>query len=151
MAPASLASPLQRVSAMAKATRRGSGLRYHFSGVAGAGMSPLAALMRLRGHVVQGSDRSLDQGKNAEVAASLRDLGVEILPHDGSAVTAAIGRFVHSTAVEASTPEMRAAEALGLRRVTRPSLLAEVVAAGRPGVAIAGTSGKSTITGMLAW
>src|SRR5688500_1182832 len=115
MAPASLASPLQRVSAMAKATRRGSGLRYHFSGVAGAGMSPLAALMRLRGHVVQGSDRSLDQGKNAEVAASLRALGVEILPHDGSAVTAAVDRFVPATAGEAATPEMREANERGVR------------------------------------
>jgi UDP-N-acetylmuramate--alanine ligase len=151
MATARLASSLQRASAMAKSSRRGSGLRYHFSGVAGAGMSPLAALMRLRGHAVQGSDRSLDQGKNAEVAASLRAAGVEILPHDGTAVTPAIDRFVHSTAVEASTPEMRAAETLGLRRMTRPALLAEVVGAGRPGVAIAGTSGKSTVTGMLAW
>ena len=33
----------------------------------------------------------------------------------------------------------------------RPALLAEVVNAGQPGVAIAGTSGKSTVTGMLAW
>jgi UDP-N-acetylmuramate--alanine ligase len=114
-------------------------------------MSPLAALLRRRGHAVQGSDRSLDQGKNAAVAASLRALGVELYPHDGTAVTAAVDRFVHSTAVEAATPEMRAAEALRLPRQTRPALLAEIVAAGRPGVAIAGTSGKSTITGMLAW
>jgi UDP-N-acetylmuramate--alanine ligase len=114
-------------------------------------MSPLAALLRRRGHAVQGSDRSLDQGKNAAVAASLRALGVELYPHDGTGVTAAVDRFVHSTAVEASTPEMRAAEALRLPRQTRPALLAEIVAAGRPGVAIAGTSGKSTITGMLAW
>jgi UDP-N-acetylmuramate--alanine ligase len=114
-------------------------------------MSPLAALMRLRGHAVQGSDRSIDQGKNAEVAASLRALGVEIVPHDGTGVTPGIDRFVHSTAVEASTPEMRAAETLGLRRLTRPALLAELVNSGRPGIAIAGTSGKSTITGMLAW
>src|SRR5262249_2269814 len=37
-------------------------LRYHFSGIAGAGMNPLARLMRARGHDVQGSDRSLDHG-----------------------------------------------------------------------------------------
>ncbi len=46
---------------------------------------------------------------------------------------------------------MRAARALGIERVPRPALLAEVVNAGRPGVAIAGTSGKSTITGMVGW
>ena len=46
---------------------------------------------------------------------------------------------------------MRAARALGIERVPRPALLAEVVDAGRPGVAIAGTSGKSTIVGMVGW
>jgi len=126
-------------------------VRYHFSGIAGAGMNPLARLMRARGHVVQGSDRSFDQGKNAEVAARLTALGIVVKPQDGSAVTAELDRFVYSTAVEAETPEVRAARALGIERVPRPALLAEVVDAGRPGVAIAGTSGKSTIVGMVGW
>src|SRR5213593_508190 len=126
-------------------------MRYHFSGIAGAGMAPLACLMRSRGHDVQGSDRALDQGKSRDIAARLRAAGITVLPHDGSAITRVIGRFVHSTAVEASTPEMQAATALGLARISRPALLAEVVNAGQPGVAIAGTSGKSTITGMIAW
>src|SRR6185503_11272165 len=69
----------------------------------------------------------------------------------GAAVTPQLDRFIYSTAVEADTPEMRAARALGIERVARPALLAEVVNAGRPGVAIAGTSGKSTITGMVTW
>jgi UDP-N-acetylmuramate--alanine ligase len=125
--------------------------RYHFSGVAGAGMNPLAQLMRARGHEVQGSDRSFDQGKNTELAARLRRLGIELEAHDGTAVTSEITRFVHSTAVEAETPEMRAARTLGIEMIPRPALLAEVVDQGRPGVAIAGTSGKSTITGMLGW
>jgi UDP-N-acetylmuramate--alanine ligase len=126
-------------------------VRYHFSGIAGVGMNPLAQLMRARGHVVQGSDRSFDQGKNAEVARRLAALGIAVKPQDGSAVTADLDRFVYSTAVEADTPEVRAARALGIERVPRPALLAEVVDAGRPGVAIAGTSGKSTITGMVGW
>ncbi|PYM33127.1 MAG: UDP-N-acetylmuramate--alanine ligase [Candidatus Rokuibacteriota bacterium] len=126
-------------------------MRYHFSGVAGAGMNPLASLLRARGHAVQGSDRAFDQGRSQEVAARLRGLGIDLFPHDGTAVTRGIDRFVHSTAVEADTPEMRAARALGLEYVSRPRLLAEVVNAGVPGVAIAGTSGKSTIVGMLAW
>jgi len=125
--------------------------RYHFSGVGGAGMSPLARLMRTRGHAVQGSDRAFDAGGNREAADALRAAGVELVPHDGRGITAAIERFVFSTAVEAETPEMRAARALGLAMVTRPALLAELVNAGRPGVAVSGTSGKSTVTGMVAW
>ena len=126
-------------------------MRYHFSGIAGAGMNPLAQLMRARGHDVQGSDRSFDQGKNREIADRLTALGISIRPQDGSAITAGLDRFVYSTAVEAETPEVRAARAHGIERIPRPALLAEVVDAGRPGVAIAGTSGKSTITGMVGW
>jgi UDP-N-acetylmuramate--alanine ligase len=126
-------------------------LRYHFSGIAGAGMNPLAQLMRARGHIVRGSDRALDQGKHGELADRLRAQGIELTPHAGSAVTSDLDRFVYSTAVEADTPEMQAARALGIEMVSRPILLAEVVAAGAPGVAIAGTSGKSTITGMVSW
>jgi UDP-N-acetylmuramate--alanine ligase len=126
-------------------------VRYHFSGVAGAGMSPLAQLMRVRGHAVQGSDRAFDAGKSGEVGARLRDLGIDLVPQDGGAITAGIDRFVYSSAVEPDTPEMRAARALGIECLPRPALLAEVVNAGRPGVAVAGTSGKSTIVGMVAW
>src|SRR5919197_1877727 len=107
-------------------------MRYHFSGVAGAGMNPLASLVRARGHDVQGSDRSFDQGKNQEIAARLRRMGIRLAPHDGTAVTRVIDRFVYSAAVEADTPEMRAAGDLGLERISRPHLLAEVVNAGSP-------------------
>lgn len=124
---------------------------YHFSGIAGAGMNPLAQLMRHWGHQVQGSDRSLDQGKHPELAARLRAQGIQVLPQDGAAIRSGLERFVYSTAVEQDTPEVRAARHLGLELVPRPALLAEVVNAAQPGVAVAGTSGKSTITGMLGW
>ena len=127
------------------------GRRFHFSGIAGAGMGPLACLMKARGHAVQGSDRAFDQGKKQEIAAELSRLGIELAPQDGRAITAAIDRFVYSAAVEADTPELRAARALGLECLPRPQLLAEVVNTANPGVAISGTSGKSTVVGMLGW
>ncbi len=130
---------------------KGTPLRYHFSGVAGAGVNPLARLMRARGHRVQGSDRALDQGLMPETAALLSGEGIALVPHDGSAIGAGLDRFVYSTAVEAETPEWRAARALRIPMLPRPALLAELVNAGRPGVAISGTCGKSTVTGMVAW
>jgi UDP-N-acetylmuramate--alanine ligase len=125
--------------------------RYHFSGIAGSGMSPLARLLRAWGHEVQGSDRSFDQGKNESLAAAFRALGIAIHPQDGRAVHAGLDCFVYSTAVEADTPEMREARRLGIPMLARPVLLADLVNAAAPGVAVAGTSGKSTIVGMLAW
>jgi UDP-N-acetylmuramate--alanine ligase len=126
-------------------------VRYHFSGIAGAGMGPLACLMRARGHQVQGSDRAFDQGRKQDIAAQLRRVGIGLAPQDGTAITAAIDRLVYSAAVEADTPELRTGRTLGLDCVPRPQLLAEVVNTAVPGVAIAGTSGKSTIVGMLGW
>jgi len=126
-------------------------LRYHFSGIAGAGTDPLARLLRAWGHDVQGSDRAFDQGKSAEVAEGLRRAGVRLTPHDGSAIVPDLDRVVHSTAVESETPELVAARALGLPLVPRPALLAELLAAAAPGVAVAGTSGKSTIVALVGW
>jgi UDP-N-acetylmuramate--alanine ligase len=114
-------------------------------------MNPLAGLMRARGHEVQGSDRSFDNGKNQDIAARLTRQGIVLVPHDGSAVTRALDRFIYSSAVEPDTPEMQAARADGIDTVARAALLAEIVNAANPGVAIAGTSGKSTITGMVLW
>lgn len=124
---------------------------FHFSGIGGAGMNPLARLLAARGHRVQGSDRAFDRQENPVVAQLLRQAGIVLLPQDGSAITPAVTRVVHSAAVEAETPELAAARRLGIPTVPRPALLAELVAAARPGVAIAGSSGKSTVTGMLAW
>jgi UDP-N-acetylmuramate--alanine ligase len=114
-------------------------------------MNPLARLLRARGHHVQGSDRALDQGQMIETAALLRGEGIVLLPHDGSAVTAGIDRLVYSTAVEAETPELEAARALRIDLIPRPAMLADLVNAGCPGVAISGTCGKSTVTGMVGW
>jgi UDP-N-acetylmuramate--alanine ligase len=124
---------------------------YHFSGVAGAGMNPLAQLMAAWGHQVQGSDRSFDQGKNADLAARLTAARVALKPQDGLAVVPGVQRFVYSAAVEQDTPEVRAAQQLGIERLARPALLAEVVNQSGTGIAVSGTSGKSTVTGMIAW
>ena len=126
-------------------------MRYHFSGIAGQGMNPLAQLMRAWGHDVQGSDRSFDQGKSPDLAARLQAQGIRLLPQDGTAVQAGLERFVYSAAVEQDTPEVAAAKALGIERLARPGLLAEVINQAGTGVAVAGTSGKSTVTGMIAW
>jgi UDP-N-acetylmuramate--alanine ligase len=131
--------------------RRAARRRLHFSGIAGAGMNTLAQLMAARGHDVQGSDRAFDTGMHAGLAARLRRLGIELRPHDGTAIVRGIDTVVYSGAVEADTPELRAARQLGIETVPRAALLADVVNGGGPGVAVAGTSGKTTVTAMVGW
>ena len=39
------------------------GRPYFFCGIGGSGMLPLALILRAKGYAVEGSDRSLDQGR----------------------------------------------------------------------------------------
>lgn len=125
------------------------GRRYHFSGVGGSGMTPLAILASSLGASVSGSDRNLDRGLALPSFDALRGAGVALVPQDGSGVIPELDALVHSTAVEAENPDFKRAVELGVERVRRGSFLAKV-ASSRRTVAIAGTSGKSTVTAMVA-
>ncbi|HET9251552.1 MAG TPA: Mur ligase domain-containing protein [Candidatus Eisenbacteria bacterium] len=125
------------------------GRRYHFSGAGGSGMTPLAILAASLGASVSGSDRNLDRGLALPSFDALRAAGVTLVPQDGSGVIPELDALVHSTAVEAGNPDFQRAVALGVDRIRRGSFLAKV-ASSRRTVAIAGTSGKSTVTAMVA-
>jgi UDP-N-acetylmuramate--alanine ligase len=121
--------------------------RLHFAGAAGSGMSALAQYVALRGGRASGSDRSFDRGLNGSARTLLEDLGVAILPQDGSGVAGDCAAVVYSTAVEEQVPDFREARRLGVPLVHRSELLAHFVADRRT-LAITGTSGKSTTVAM---
>jgi UDP-N-acetylmuramate--alanine ligase len=124
---------------------------YFFCGIGGSGMMPLAIILKGKGHAVGGSDRSLDQGRTAPKFEWLRAHGIDLFAQDGSGVTSADQILVSSTAVEATVPDVVAAEKVGARRMVRAELLAEQFNDSVQGIAIGGTSGKSTVTGMTGW
>src|SRR5260370_7980690 len=62
---------------------------YFFCGIGGSGMTPLALIIQARGGRVEGSDRALDQGRNAERFNFLRTRGGLLHPQDGSGITRA--------------------------------------------------------------
>ena len=123
---------------------------YCFCGVGGSGMMPLAVLLQKSGHRIVGSDRSYDQGKTPEKFQALKESGIEILPQDGSAVTDDIDVLVVSSAIEDTIPDVKRAKELGISVLTRGQILAECFNTAEHKIAIAGTSGKSTVTGMVA-
>jgi UDP-N-acetylmuramate--alanine ligase len=124
---------------------------YFFCGVGGSGMTPLALIIQASGGRVEGSDRALDQGRNAERFDFLRARGVLLHPQDGSGITRASQILVTSAAVEETIPDVQAARRVGAAVTTRARLLAELFNSAALGVGVAGTSGKSTTTGMLGW
>ena len=124
---------------------------YFFCGVGGSGMLPLALIVQARGNRIEGSDRALDQGRTPEKFDWLRAHGVTLHPQDGSGVTRPDQIVVATGAVEETVPDIGAARRVGAIIKTRPELLSELFNEAGTSVGVAGTSGKSTITGMVAW
>ena len=124
---------------------------YFFCGIGGSGMLPLALIVQAKGITVAGSDRALDQGRTAPKFEFLRRRGIALFPQDGSGVTRPEQVVVISAAVESTVPDVQAAERLGARLITRAQLLADLFNAAPTGIGVAGTSGKSTTTGMIGW
>ncbi|UKK85659.1 Mur ligase domain-containing protein [Sphingopyxis sp. BSN-002] len=123
---------------------------YFFCGIGGSGMLPLAMIVAARGAAVSGSDRSRDQGRSPEKFAWLEGQGIRFFPQDGSGPQ--VGQIlVASAAVEDSVPDVAAANALGLPRMTRADLNAALFNAADAAIGVGGTSGKSTVTGMIGW
>jgi UDP-N-acetylmuramate--alanine ligase len=124
---------------------------YFFCGIGGSGMLPLALIVQARGGRLEGSDRSRDQGRTPEKFAWLEAHGVTLHPQDGSGVTRSDQTVVATGAIEDTVPDIGAARRAGARIVTRPELLSQLFNAAPASIGVAGTSGKSTITGMIAW
>jgi UDP-N-acetylmuramate--alanine ligase len=116
----------------------------HFVGIGGIGMSGIAEILRNLGYKVQGSDQA--DGANVQ---RLRKLGVEIHVGHKAENLGAAEVVVVSTAVKADNPEVRAARENLIPVVRRAEMLAELMRL-KWAVAIAGTHGKTTTTGLVA-
>jgi UDP-N-acetylmuramate--alanine ligase len=121
-----------------------------FCGIGGSGMLPLACIVRARGGDVAGSDRALDAGRLASKFDFLRAQGIALFPQDGSGLLPGM-TLVTSAAVEPTIPDVARAREIGLPHLTRPQLLAQLLNTAATSIAVGGTSGKSTVTGMIGW
>ncbi len=121
-----------------------------FVGIAGSGMAPLALLCKFKfNYQVCGSDRSFDNNKNLSLKSIFEKSGIKIFPQNGSGIDTTIDALIVSTAVEPQIPDVIKAKRLHIPIFHRAYFLSKIV---NPLflIAIGGTSGKSTITGMIA-
>ena len=122
----------------------------HFVGIGGVGMSGLAQLAHQLGYSVSGSDRSFQPKRSPyrELIAS----GIQITPQDGSGLlTKDPLDVVYSTAIEADNPDLMRAHEQGASLFHRAAFLRHLIPAEAEVIAIAGTAGKTTTTGLLGW
>lgn len=129
------------------------GMNIFFSGIGGVAIGPLAEIARDAGYTVAGTDLS-----ESLVTHKLREAGITVsIGQDGSILQACheaqpIDWFVHTSALPDNHPELVLAQQLGIRIGKRDELLASIIAEkDLKLIAVAGTHGKTTTTGMLVW
>jgi UDP-N-acetylmuramate--alanine ligase len=118
----------------------------HFIGIGGIGMSALARLLLARGKQVSGSDKEANA-----ITEELAGLGARIfIGHDAKNLDGApVSLVVVSTAITDANPELKEARARGLQVMHRSDML-RALTERRKLLAVSGTHGKTTTTGMLA-
>jgi len=120
----------------------------HYVGIAGSGVGALAQFHAMGGGRATGSDRSFDRGEAAPARKNLERLGVRIFPQDASALAQRPDCVVASGAVESEIADIKEARAAGIEIRHRANELARI-ANERKTIAVAGTSGKSTVAAMI--
>ncbi|MDE1966321.1 MAG: UDP-N-acetylmuramate--L-alanine ligase [Patescibacteria group bacterium] len=117
----------------------------YFVGIGGIGMSALAQYLAAHAVAVSGSDR-----EESPVTKLLGERGIEVtIGQVAENVPADADVVIYSDAVSQDNPERLRARELGMRQASYFELLGEVTE-GKRTVAVAGTHGKTTTTGMLA-
>lgn len=128
-------------------------MHIYFSGLGGVGVGPLAEIARDAGYQVSGSDLS-----ESLMTEKLRASGITVqIGQDGSQIAAVheqnpIDWYVYTAALDRGKPELDFARAAGIRVSKRDELLAEIIdQKDLKLIAVSGTHGKTTTTGMFVW
>jgi len=128
-------------------------MNIYFSGIGGVGLGPLAEIAHDAGYNVVGSDREMGL-----MAEKLQSRGIQVhIGQDGSFLQAShdtqpIDWLVYTAALPAEHAELTLAKDLGIRIAKRDELLAHIINEKKLKlIAISGTHGKTTATGMFVW
>jgi len=128
-------------------------MNIYFSGLGGVGIGPLVEIARDAGHTIMGSDLT-----DSLITKELRSQGVMVnIGQDGSFLQKShtvtpIDWFVYTSALPDDHAELLLARELGIRMSKRDEFLAYILQEkDLKLIAIAGTHGKTTTTGMMVW
>ncbi|MEP7359588.1 MAG: UDP-N-acetylmuramate--L-alanine ligase [Anaerolineales bacterium] len=119
--------------------------RVHFVGIGGSGLSAIAQILLESGDVVSGSDEAL-----SPFAAGLAQRGARVYQGHSAENLNGAELVIISSAIPADNVEVLAAKARGIPVLKRADFLGRLMD-GRLGIAVAGTHGKTTTTGLIAY
>ncbi len=119
----------------------------HFIGIGGIGVSAIAKWLLEQGKQISGSD--LHENPNTLWLAA-HGATVHIGSHAAKHIPKDCVLIIHTVAVQADNAELVGALERGIATMTYPQALNELLA-GKEGIAIAGSHGKSTTTALLGY
>ena len=119
--------------------------RVHFVGIGGIGLSAIARVLHSDGYVVSGSD-----ARQTVLTAELAALGMDVHHGHRAEYVADADLVIVSSAVPDQNTEVVAAKRAGKTVVKRAQVLGELMA-GRLGIAVAGTHGKTTSSALISF
>jgi len=123
-------------------------MKIHILGICGTFMGGIALIARALGHEVSGSDANVYPPMSSQLEAA----GIRLSEgYDPSHLDPAPDQVVVGNAMSRGNPAVEYMLSRGLRYISGPQWLAENVLQDRWVLAVAGTHGKTTTSGMLAW
>ncbi|BCL76420.1 UDP-N-acetylmuramate--L-alanyl-gamma-D-glutamyl-meso-2,6-diaminoheptandioate ligase [Jeongeupia sp. HS-3] len=123
-------------------------MHIHILGICGTFMGGVAALARAAGHTVTGCDAGVYPPMSDQLSA----LGIELIEGwDAEQLKLGADLYVVGNVVKRGNPLMEAILDTGLPYTSGPEWLRDHILADKWVLAVAGTHGKTTTSGMLAW
>lgn len=128
-------------------------MRIYFSGIGGVGIGPLAEIARDAGYDIVGSDQAAspmtEALQSSGITVHLSQSGEELAEEHAASP---IDWFVYTAALPETHPELVTARELGIHTAKRDELLAEILRDKQLKlIAVAGTHGKTTTSGLMVW
>ncbi|MGL5255272.1 MAG: UDP-N-acetylmuramate--L-alanine ligase [Brevinema sp.] len=121
------------------------GSHLFFIGIGGVGMSALALILKSRGFIVSGSDRSQSTVVDGLIAAGIK----VYIGHNPKNITKDVKYVVYTNAVGETNPEMQEAVTRGIPCIVRAEML-NFVGGHYFSIGVSGTHGKTTTTSLTA-
>jgi|CXWL01.1.fsa_nt_gi UDP-N-acetylmuramate--alanine ligase len=118
--------------------------RVHLIGVGGAHMSAIAQILHAWGHTITGSDQ-----KASAMTEKLAGLGIAVTIGHAAENVGEVDLVVMTSAAHGDNPEIVEAQRRGIAVIKRAEMVARLMQ-GRYSIAVAGTHGKTTTSGLIA-
>lgn len=118
--------------------------RVHLVGAGGAHMSAIAQILHAWGHTITGSDQ-----RASAMTAKLQALGMRIYEGHAAENVGDAQLVVYTSAAHGDNPEIAEAQRRGIPTIKRAEMVARLMQ-GRYSIAVAGTHGKTTTSGLIA-